>query len=196
MMFFGVFAQFKQEYPDIKISLVEGTVLELSEQITAGTVDVAFLTNVLEYPHVVTRTLIKEEILLVVPCSHPLAGLADRAPPGELARVDLRSFEQNEFLVVGEGTTLRTLENRMFNQAGFKPRVIFETDRLSTLHMLSRGGFGLSFVPMFYAEKTEDAVYFRTNPAASWELVAACRRDHYVTRAEEYMIRLAAEYYR
>lgn len=39
------------------------------------------------------------------------------------------------------------------------------------------------------------AVYFRTQPAAGWELVAAWRKERYLTRAEEYMIALATQYY-
>lgn len=194
-MFASVFPKFKEEYPHIKISLVEGTVLELSEKIAAGKVDIAFLTNALDYPHVETRTQMKEEILLVIPRSHPLACLADQAPPGEFASIDLRQFEQDEFLLAGEGTTLRTLENQLFAQAGFRPRVAFETDSLSTLHTLSRGGYAPSFVPRFYAEETGHAVYFRTQPAVSWELVAAYRKDRYLTRAEEHMIALATQYY-
>ena len=152
-------------------------------------------TNALDYPGVETRPQMQEEILLVVPRSHPLAHLADEAPPGELATVNLQQFREDEFLLAGEGTTLRTLENALFAQAGFQPRVAFETDSLSTLHLLSRGGYGLAFVPRFYAEETGHAVYFRTRPAVSWELVAAYRKDRYLTRAEEYMIELATRYY-
>lgn len=195
VMFSSVFPRFKAEYPHVKVSLVEGTVLELSGQIAAGKVDIAFLTNALDYPGVETRPQMQEEILLVVPRSHPLAHLADEAPPGELATVNLQQFREDEFLLAGEGTTLRTLENALFAQAGFQPRVAFETDSLSTLHLLSRGGYGLAFVPRFYAEETGHAVYFRTRPAVSWELVAAYRKDRYLTRAEEYMIELATRYY-
>jgi len=195
MMFASVLPKFKEKYPSIKISLVEGTVLEISELINAGKVDIGFITNALNYPNVETRTQVKEDILMVVPRSHPMANLADQAPPGEFATVNLRQFEDDEFLLAGAGTTLRTLEDHMFAQAGFMPKIVFETSSISTLNMLSRGGYGPSFVPLFYAEKTDDAVYFRTKPAASWELVTAYRRDHYLTQAEEYMISLSTDYY-
>lgn len=195
MMFSSIFPRFQQEYANIKVGLVEGTVLEISEQIAVGKVDLGFLTNVLAYPRVVTRTQVQEEILLALPRSHPLAHLAQPQRGGPFAQVDLRLFAQDEFLLAGKGTTLRTLEDRMFDQAGFVPRVAFETDSLTTLNMLAKGGYGPAFIPRFYVDETREVVYLRTNPSASWELVAAYHQDHYVTKAEEHMISLATDYY-
>ena len=195
LMFSTIFPQFKARYPNIKVSLFEGTVLENNEMIASGDVDVGFLTSGFPHPSIITRTQCKEDILLVVPRSHPLSHLADNAPKGDFATVALTRFEDDDFLLAGEGTTLRALENQMFTEAGFTPKVAFETPSLLTLNTLSKGGYGLSFIPLFYADDTKNAVYFRTTPTASWELVAASRKDHYVTKAEEYMIKLATDYY-
>lgn len=195
LMFSSIFPRFRQEYANINVSLVEASVREISEQIAAGTVDLGFVTNVLDYPKVVTRSQVQEEILLALPRSHPLAHLADSAADGEFPQVDLRLLEQDAFLLAGKGTTLRTLEDRMFAQAGFAPRVAFETSSLTTLHKLAKGGYGPAFIPRFYVEETQEAVYLRTTPSASWEMVAAYHQDHYVTKAEEYMISLATDYY-
>jgi len=194
-MFSSLFPQFKAKYPDVKVSLFEGTVWEVSEMIASGKVDIGFLTSGLEYPSIATKILAMERIVMAVPRSHPLSYLADKAPAGGLATVDLALFKNDEFLLAGEGTTLRTLENRMFEEAGFKPKIAFETTSLLTLNSLSRGGYGIAFVPLFYVENVEAAVYFYTNPPLSWKLVAAYRRGSYITEAEEYMISLAANYY-
>lgn len=195
MMFSRIFPQFKEAYPNVEVGLFEGTVLEITKMIAAGKVDVGFLSGMHDYPNVITRKQATEEIVLVVPRSHPLAQLAEDAPEGDFATVDLLAFQNDEFLLAGEGTTIRTLEDRIFAQAGFTPKVAFETPSLLTLNMLSKGGYGLSFLPRFYADDTSNAVYFRTEPSASWELMAAYRRDHYVTKAEEMMIQLVTDYY-
>ena len=44
-MFAAVFPRFKEQFPEIKVSLVEGTVLSLKEQIESGKVDLGFLTG-------------------------------------------------------------------------------------------------------------------------------------------------------
>lgn len=194
-MFSSIFPKFRTMYPNIKVNLFEGSVQENNEKISSGKVDIGFLTSDFINPNIITRTQLTEEIVLVVPKSHPLSYLAEDAPKDDFATVDLQQFENDEFLLAGEGTTLRRLENRMFEEAGFAPKIAFETPSLSTLNMLSRGGYGIAFIPRFYATDTKDAVYFKTTPTASWDLVAAYRKDHYITKAEEYMISLANGYY-
>lgn len=194
-MFSAIFPKFREVFPNIKVNLFEGSVQENNEQINAGKVDIGFITSDFSHPNIITRTQLTEEIVLVVPKNHPKAPLAANAPEDGFTTVNLTEFEQDEFLLAGEGTTLRKLENRMFEKAGFAPRIAFETPSLSTLNMLSKGGYGISFIPKFYATETKDAVYFRTIPSATWNLVAAYRKDHYITKAEEYMIALANDYY-
>lgn len=195
IMFSNVFPQFKAMYPDVKVNLFEGTVWEISEMIATGKVDIGFPTSGLEHPAIETRKLAWERIVLVVPRSHPLSHLADSAPDGNLATVDLSLFRHDDFLLAGEGTTLRALENRAFNQAGFKPKIAFETTSLVTLNNLSKSGYGIAFVPLFYTEKVKEAVSFHTNPPLGWDLLASYRKGSYMTKAEEYIISLAAEYY-
>ena len=195
-MFSAVFPVFREMYPHMRVNLFEGTVLENNEMIASGKVDIGFLTSGFPHPGIVTKTQVQEDIVLVVPKTNPLSHLADAAPEGDFATVSLQDFSQDEFLLAGEGTTLRALENQLFVDAGFQPKIAFETPSLLTLNMLAKGGYGLSFVPRFYADDTKNAVYFRTLPSASWELVAAFRKDHYITKAEEAMIELATQYYR
>lgn len=194
-MFSAVFPAFRAAYPHMQIDLFEGTVLENNEKISAGKVDIGFLTSGFPHPGIATQTQLVEDIVLVVPKTNPKSTLGSTTADGDFPLVSLKEFASEDFLLAGEGTTLRALENQMFAEAGFAPRVVFETPSLLTLNMLSKGGYGLSFVPRFYADDASNAVYFRTEPTASWELVAAYRKDHYITKAEEYMIRLATDYY-
>lgn len=195
-MFSSVFPKYNAGYPNIKVDLFEGTVLQISQMIATGKVDIGFVTSILEYPNVQTEHQKDERIVLAVPKSHPLAYLAQTAPKGELATVDLRLFEEDEFLLAGQGTTLRMLADRAFSKAGFAPRIIFETLSVSTLHALAQSGFGLSFIPKFYIDSRAEAVYFYTEPPIAWELVVASRKGSYLTQAERAMIEMVSEYYR
>lgn len=194
-MFAAVFPRFKEKYPEIKVSLVEGTVLSLKEQIEAGKVDLGFLTGGPDYRNLTIRKQATDEILLVVPRTHPMAILESQAPEGDFATVALNLFKNEAFLLAGEGTTLRMLEDQMFAQAGFLPSIGFESKSLVALNHLSRSGYGISFIPRFYANDTAHAVYFHVTPSVSWDLVAAYRKEHPLSQAEEFMIDLVAEYY-
>lgn len=195
-MFSELFPRFKERYPNIKIGLFEGTVLEASQKLSADELDMAFLTSGFHFPNIHSRFLKKEEIVLALPKTHRLAGLADQVEEGEqFAVIDISLLNEDEFLLAGKNTTLRAIEDHIFEQAGFKPKVAFETPSILTLNILSRGGFGPSFVPAFYAEPSEDAVYFRVTPPATWELNVCYKTDHYLTQPEEFMISLVEEYY-
>jgi len=189
-MFAAVLPRFRESYPKVRVGLVEGSVLQINKAIAEGRVDVGFVTNTMCYPNVITRHQAHERIVLAVPRSHPAAELA-----GKQKAVDMAMFREDDFLLAGEGTTLRTIADQAFAQAGFCPRVAFETHSVSTLHALANGGFGLSFVPEFYTGEDTDAVYFELMPPRAWELVAATRSGCYVTRAQEHFINLVTEYY-
>ena len=193
--FSAVFPQFKKVYNNINIGLFEGNVLEICEKISAGEVDIGFLTSGHVYPNVKSRLLLKEEILLALPKTHLLAPLAEKAPEGGFAELDVRELKDEEFLLAGKETTLRVLENRIFEKAGFTPKIAFETPSLLTLEILSKSGFGPSFLPRFYVSKTPDAVFFRLCPRAYWDLVVSYAADRYLTNAQEYLISLVKDFY-
>lgn len=194
-MFAAVFPKFKERYPEIRVGLVEGSVLSLKDQIESGKIDLGFLTCGPDYRNLTVRKQATDEILLVVPRSHPMAALEAQAPAGDLATVTLNLFKNDSFLLAGEGTTLRMLEDQRFADAGFLPSIAFESKSLVALNQLSRSGYGVSFVPSFYADDTTHAVYFHLKPALPWELVAVYRKEHPLSAPEEYMIELVTEYY-
>ena len=194
-MFAAVFPKFKAAFPEIKVGLVESNVLSLKEQIEAGKVDLGFLTSGPDYRNLAVEKLATDEILLVVPRTHPMAALDEQAPDGDFATVTLNMFKNDSFLLAGEGTTLRMLEDQMFAVAGFLPSIGFESKSMVALNQLSRSGYGVSFVPRFYADDTTHAAYFHVNPGVFWDLVAVYRKEHPLSKAEEHMIQLVTEYY-
>lgn len=194
-MFAAVFPKFKEKFPEIKVGLVEGTVLSLKEQIEAGKIDLGFLTSGPDYRNLAVQKQATDEILLVVPRTHPMAVLENNTPEKDFATVALNLFKNDQFLLAGEGTTLRMLEDQMFAEAGFLPSIGFESKSFVALNQLSRSGYGVSFVPRFYADDTTHAVYFHVTPAVFWDLVAVYRKEHPLSKAEEYMIKLATDYY-
>lgn len=195
-MFSNIFPKFQETYPDVKINLFEGTVWAIMEMIATGKVDIGFLTSGLTHPAVVSRQLAMENIVLVVPRSHPLAHLAEDAPNGHLATVDLRLFKNDKFLLPSEGTTLRIMANQAFQTAGFEPQIAFETSSVPALHNLATSGYGIAFVPLFYTNNADKVVSFYTDPPINWNLIATYRKGSYITKAEEYMITLAEQYYK
>lgn len=195
-MFSKIFPAFNAKYPNIKITLVENSVNIICDCIAHGSIDIGFLTSGFANSDLETISLVTERFLMVVPKSHPLAALADKCSYGDYATVTLSQFRDDEFILMGAGTTLRSIEDEMFRKAGFVPKISFETSSMLTITSLSQNGFGIAFVPQFYAKYSDQAVYFSLDPPVTWDLTAVYRRGSKLTLAEEYLISTAKDFYK
>ena len=74
-----ILSSFMAAHPNVKIDLVEGNDVELEEAVIAGKLDCAVYTP-WKTGRAVGRLLAIEEIVLVVPRDHPLAGLPAVTP--------------------------------------------------------------------------------------------------------------------
>ncbi len=82
--------------------------------------------------------LVREPVLMAVPASHRLA---------REESVALQQFRDDAFIFFKRGTGLRATTERAADQAGFTPRVAFETGSLDRLLALVSEGLGVALVP-------------------------------------------------
>ena len=133
-MFRYLYPRFHNQYPGITICVHEVNVLRQQSMIADGQLDLGFMTlcqhqkTADEY-----QVLHKEEILLALPAAHPACRLAVPAENRPFPLLDIRSLAKEPFALIFNGSTLRDLENRIFQEAGFAPLILFETARLSTI---------------------------------------------------------------
>ena len=82
--------------------------------------------------------LLDEEVMIAVPRTHPLA---------VRTTILLSELQKDNFILMRSGTVLRTLTNRVCRQAGFEPRVVFESDNPSAVRSMISMGLGVAFLP-------------------------------------------------
>jgi len=92
--------------------------------------------------------------------------------------------------------TIRIITDRMFARAEFTPHVLFESNSSPTLYTLVDYGYGVSIIPMGYIKENGASVYFFTNPLGEWDNIVAYPKSSRLSRAEEYFISLAREFYK
>ncbi len=83
--------------------------------------------------------LLDEEVMLAVPRSHPLA-VRDA--------VRLNELKNDSFILMRTGTVLRKLTDMVCQQAGFVPRVVFESDNPAAVRNMISMGLGVAFLPI------------------------------------------------
>ncbi|NBD26463.1 LysR family transcriptional regulator [Paenibacillus glycinis] len=175
---------FGRLYPEIEVLLVEDTPSKLEQLTASGQTDLSLLALPLHEPSLEWLPIIEEEIMLAVPPGHPLA---KRTKPVSVA--ELRS---EPFIVLKKGQGFRQIVLETCEEAGFEPRIVFESTNIETVQSLVAAGMGITFVPrMLKREAAGDlspAYLDFAVPKPTRTLVVASRKGRYLSRAAEAFI--------
>jgi DNA-binding transcriptional LysR family regulator len=138
---------YRAAWPAVRLDCREGNAAELTEALTAGTLNVAFLRQPVSRPDgIVFHTLLEEEMLLVLPTGHAaLAGHGGRGMP----RIALSALRDEQFVLVRRGGAPGMYADLVAAcvRAGFTPKIAVEVDRMLTNISLVAAGTGVSAVP-------------------------------------------------
>jgi LysR family hydrogen peroxide-inducible transcriptional activator len=179
-----VLPEFAKRHPGIEIALVEDSSANLEQFTSSGAVDFSLLSLPIEEPTLDYRPFVTEEICLAVPESHPLADVQDPLP--------VRTLANESFIVLKKGQGFRQITQDICAEAGFSPKIVFESSNMETVQSLVAAGMGIALVPNMIAQskKGRYTPVFKklTDPVPSRTLVVAERRGRYFTKAAEAFI--------
>ncbi|MFF0465384.1 LysR family transcriptional regulator [Streptomyces mexicanus] len=177
----GILGTFHHRYPGVTVHLVEGRSAELMTRVDEGTLDAAVvaLPPRPPAPHMRTETLLRDEIVAVVPPDSPLASRT-RVPVELLAGRTLVSY--------GPDSGLRPWLDRAFQSAGVDFTVRYATNDVALHVALVQAGIGVALsvrthqavqgtrlvttLPLDPPVTYEKALLWRTEPAPSRPLRA------------------------
>lgn len=173
---------FKQNYPEVEITLLEDSSMNLEKLTASGQTDLSLLSLPLEIPALAYEELGEERIDLAVPPEHPLA---KRSLAG--TKTSLEELKDEPFIVLKEGQGFRKMTMDLCRNAGFEPKIVFESNNMETVQSLVATGMGVTLVPHFIARAPRSEfvpVYLPlADPAPSRTLVVAYRRGRYLSKA-------------
>ena len=194
-MFSAVYSDIHTRYPYTIFQPVEANVEQQNRMLEAGQLNIAFQTlQEKKYKLFTYQTILHEPFVLCVPRSHPLA-YQEQLPPEQFPIIDLRQFRDQVFTLVRKSSTMRNMVDMLFEQAGFYPRLLFDSVGMRSMQKLAANGQCCCIIPRFYAVPSEKVAYFLLGESAQWELAAVYRRDHYLNRAARDFIHMASDYW-
>ena len=195
-MFIHIFPEFYSRYPQVRIMPFElGATLQHT-MLLNGDLDLgcAPLADKDKLPGFDYTTLCLESILLAIPRSHPIATEKANSPDEPFATINLSEFKNETFVLISQGSSLRTIIDPLFKAAGFEPDILFETTSNRTLLNITAAGLACSILPHNYATNRDKIAYFYMDGQPKWNINVICRKGQYLTRAAKYFIELAQDY--
>ncbi|MFI6868440.1 LysR substrate-binding domain-containing protein [Nocardia sp. NPDC050406] len=172
-------ARFRARHPGVDVRLFQSNADTMLHQLADREVDLCFASQPLHGPALASVELWREEVLLAVPLSHPLAA-RDHVRIAELA--------DEQFVTCRPGYWPRTLLDRLFAEAGLRPRISCEGDEPGATGDLIAAGLGIGLVPngsRHAAHRTPVAWLRVTDPGCERVLSVVWRTDTYLSAAAE-----------
>jgi DNA-binding transcriptional LysR family regulator len=181
-----VLAIFHQRHPGIELTVREQSSEELAEMLRVDELDLAFLsvTERVESHGLALHQLVSEELVALLPPSHPLAGHAS---------VRMAELADEQFISYREGSRLRELLTGAGAHAGFAPQVKLESNESRRIRRLVSRGMGVAILPRSDADGpgAEVAVATLVEPALRRDITLAWRADRRHTPAVAEFLELA-----
>jgi DNA-binding transcriptional LysR family regulator len=183
-----VLAIFHDRHPAVELTVREASSEELAEMLRVDELDLAFLsvTERIGTHGLGLSQLVSEELVVVLPLDHPLAGCE------EIRMVDLFG---EQFIAFRRGARLRELLIAAGHQAGFEPSVMLESNESRRIKRLVHRGMGVSILPRSDATDpgSEVAVARLTEPTLRRDITLAWREERRLPPAVEEFLGLARE---
>jgi DNA-binding transcriptional LysR family regulator len=125
-------------HPNVRVIIGDGTSATLEPHLVAGSLDATLVNLPQASPDLVERPLFDEDLVLVVPNGHDLAGRQ---------RVEITDLDGLDLLLPAPGTNFRRELDDACRAASviLKPRA--ELDGVRLIASLTRGGYGPAIVP-------------------------------------------------
>lgn len=139
-----VLARFHELHPQVELTVRENNSDALAEMLRVDTLDLAFLsvTERVESHGLALQQILLEELAVVLPEHHPLAG-----------REEIRMVElaREEFISYREGARLRELLAGAAHEVGFTPKIFLESNESRRIRRLVGRGLGVAILPRSHA---------------------------------------------
>jgi DNA-binding transcriptional LysR family regulator len=134
-----LFSFLRERHPLVQMTVADGTSANLEPRVTSGQLDFAVVALPVPGDELIATPLFEEDLMLVVPADHPLAGAPVPLP--------LRSLTELALLLPLPNTALRDDIDAALRLAGVTLKPAIELDGIRMIASLTFDGYGPSILP-------------------------------------------------
>lgn len=183
---------FNERFPNVRIDILEARSSLLEGMILNSEADLAFFNLPVKSPDIDFEIISHEEVLLVMPASHPLSGRGIQKEGCRHPWIDLGLLAEEPFIMQIPGQRTRQTVDQIFKEYNITPKIKLQTSNIPAAVMLAANGYGCCFVTethLKYVRPAEKIACFSVgSPCVTVDFVAAFRRGSYLpSYAREYI---------
>jgi DNA-binding transcriptional LysR family regulator len=128
----------RRVHPHLDVRLTVATAGRSVQEIRGARVDAGLLTLPVEEADLVTVPMLREELLLVTPPTHPLA---------RRRRVVPRDLAAQPFILFEAASGTRKVIDHFFASENIEPTIVMDTENVEIIKAMVKTGMGIGIVP-------------------------------------------------
>ncbi len=175
---------FRHRYPHLSLTVLEGGTWQLQQMLEQGELDLAVIVRDFVPPELEAKTLLREEMRVIVARDHALASQAF---------VSLNDFFNEELVMFRAGYFHRKIIDRLAQEAGVTPIIGFETNLLPLIKSIIKQGFGISTLLTMVVKEDPELVDLPFEQPLWLDLCIAWRKQGYLSRANQAFVEFVLE---
>lgn len=184
---------FQARYPGVKLNVVDifsnkQEEMLLKRQIELGIMVLPVTSEELDY-----EKLYDDNIMLAIPEGNACFDFLPELLQGHCAVTDLTVLKDENFVMYKPGRRIWDICMTLCREAGFDPKVVYETNGCESVNSAVVRGMGVGFVPISIKRACPDerAVYYKIDNVKAFRTLAAVYRSDELSCMGREFIRIA-----
>jgi DNA-binding transcriptional LysR family regulator len=156
-------AAFRDRHPGVELAMIQAEPEEATERLHSGDIDLALV-----YDYAPIRSMLDGELELVALLEDPYDIILRKGHRlAERKTVRLRDLADESWISSTTGGGCRRIHERACQEAGFEPKVAFESDETLAVQALVAAGVGVTMLPRLALSTVHPGVVVRELPPGS-----------------------------
>ena len=181
---------YKEQYPNVRIELIEDSTEKLIDLAARGMVDISILSLPIEDSRLNTKTMLTEPLYLVLPkeqqqwMSLKVKQIMSSSILIKQNTLPIENFANCPFILLKQGYGFRRTVLELCAKGGFEPQIAYETSSIETAQSLVGHGLGITIVPEMVIHRSAfqtSLTYFKLDSNPTRTLVFTYKKERYLS---------------
>lgn len=181
---------YKEQYPDVRIEIIEESTEKLIDLTARGIVDISILSLPIEDSRLDTKIMLTESLYLVLPkeqqpwTPEKVKQIVSSSISIKKNTLPVKDFLNCPYILLKQGYGFRRTVLELCARGGFKPQIAYETSSIETAQSLVGHGLGITIVPEMVIRQSahqNSLTYFKLDSNPTRTLVFTYKKDRYLS---------------